>query len=76
MNPDYQKLLAGCLKLLSVRPRSRKEIEDYLAKKTRDPELTNSLINKLTELKLINDREFAQWLIASAPAPAPAAPGY
>lgn len=65
MNPDYQKLLAGCLKLLSLRPRSRKEIEDYLHKKTSDPELTNSLINKLTDLKLINDEEFARWLIAS-----------
>lgn len=62
---DYQQLLAGCLKLLSVRPRSKKEIGDYLAKKTRDFELINQLINKLTDLKLIDDTAFAEWLIAS-----------
>jgi regulatory protein len=65
VNPDYQKLLARCLKLLSLRPRSRKEIEDYLAKKTSDSELTNLLINKLTDLKLIDDAAFTRWLIES-----------
>lgn len=58
-------LLDSALKYLSFRPRSRKEIIDFLHKKTSDSALIDQTISKLENLKLINDEEFAKWLIES-----------
>src|SRR3989344_7197133 len=58
-------LLDSALKFLSYRPRSRKEITDFLRKKTSDTTLIDQTISKLENLKLINDEEFAKWLIES-----------
>ena len=55
----------SALKFLSYRPRSRKEITDFLRKKTSDTTLIDQTISKLENLKLINDEEFAKWLIES-----------
>jgi regulatory protein len=62
---DFNILLQSALKILAIRSRSRKEISDYLGKKTRDQELKDRVINKLTEMGLIDDAKFAAWLIAS-----------
>ena len=62
---DFKLLLQSALKILAIRNRSRKEIVDYLNKKTRNQDLTNQVINKLTELGLVNDAKFSQWLIES-----------
>lgn len=48
------------LHFLSFRPRSEKEIRDYLTKKKVDPD---SFITRLKHLKLLDDREFVQWLL-------------
>lgn len=62
---DTQKLLDNALKFLSYRPRSKKEVEIFLRKKTSDDTLINQTIEKLEKSKLINDEEFAKWLIES-----------
>ncbi len=50
---------------LSFRPRSKKEIFDYLLKKEVEEDLAQEIIQKLEKEKLINDSEFAQWFIDS-----------
>jgi regulatory protein len=65
VNPDYKNLLNSALKLLSFRPRSRAEVERYLQKKTSDTTLINQILDKLVELKFINDTDFAKWVIES-----------
>ena len=62
---DSQILLESSLKFLSYRPRSRKEITDFLKKKTPDATLINQTLEKLEKLKLINDTDFAKWLVES-----------
>lgn len=59
------QLLDSALKFLSYRPRSRKEVENFLRRKTADHTLINQTIEKLEKAKLINDEEFAKWLIES-----------
>ncbi len=51
------------LKFLSFRPRSRKEITDYLNRKKAGETMIRLITDKLGRLQLINDTEFAQWLI-------------
>lgn len=58
-------LLDSALKYLSYRPRSRKEIIDFLRRKTSVTDLINQTLEKLEKLKLINDAAFAKWLIES-----------
>lgn len=59
------QLLDQSLKFLSYRPRSKKEVEVFLRKKTSDDTLINQTIAKLEKAKLINDEEFAKWYVAS-----------
>lgn len=64
------------VKFLSIRPRSEKEVRDYLTKKIATKNeikfsqaqispLIDIVINKLKRLKFINDKEFASWLLNS-----------
>lgn len=48
--------------LVARRPRSIKEIRDYLSKKT-DDELSEEVINSLIQDKYLDDDEFARWWI-------------
>ena len=58
-------LLEKTLSWLALRPRSEKEIKDYLAKKTGSFKsgnlLAEEVVGKLRELKLIDDEKFAFW---------------
>lgn len=65
MTLDSQQLLASALKFLGYRPRSKKEIEIFLRKKTSDETLINQTVEKLVAQKLINDDDFAKWVIES-----------
>lgn len=65
MNADYTTLIRGCFKLLSIRPRSQKEIIDYLRKKTTDENLINKVLEQLKSAKFLDDAEFAKWVIDS-----------
>jgi regulatory protein len=62
---DYKRLLSISLKLLSIRPRSQKEIETYLNKKTQDRNLINQVVDRLKSAKFLDDAKFAQWVIES-----------
>ena len=60
------------LRYLAIRPRSRKEIRDYLSKKEYTEEVAATVIHRLEELKLLDDAEFARMvcrdMIAKKPA--------
>ncbi|MCL6096231.1 MAG: regulatory protein RecX [Patescibacteria group bacterium] len=53
--------LNRALRFLSFRPRSEKEIIDYLKKKQADSITSQKVISKLKENKFLNDEEFARW---------------
>src|SRR5690242_1728809 len=60
MEEHYYSL---ALKYLARRPRSEKEIHDYLIKKKSSEEQRKAIIVKLREHKFLNDEEFARWWI-------------
>ncbi len=66
---DFEKSYNRALRFLSFRPRSEKEIKDYLKLKTKNLELktqneiVNSIIKRLKEHKFLDDEEFARWWI-------------
>ncbi len=53
------------LNLLSRRPRSRWELEDYLKRKGYDPALSEDTLNKLSELGYVDDSAFAKAWVAN-----------
>jgi len=59
MEKVYQKTLH----FLSFRPRSEKEIKDFLRKKTKDETVSKQIIFRLKEEKLVDDMEFVDWWI-------------
>lgn len=66
---DIKINLNRALRFLSFRPRSEKEIRDYLKVKNQkskikiDDKIIDSIVEKLKEQKFINDEEFAKWWI-------------
>ena len=50
-------------RFFSYRPRSEKEIRDYLGKKGLREEEKEKIVKKLKEEKLIDDLEFARWFL-------------
>jgi regulatory protein len=67
MDKDYQLLIDKALKLLSFRPRSKKEIQGRLEqlaiKKGISSKLVQKAIYDLEEKRLIDDKEFIKWWI-------------
>lgn len=60
---DFQKLYDRALKFIAVRPRSKKEISDYLNRKSVSKDLAAKIISKLEESELIDDAAFARWWV-------------
>lgn len=71
---NFEKLLGNSYRFLSFRPRSEKEVREYLRKKISNlqfpiynfknqEELISSIINKLKEQKFLDDFEFVKWWI-------------
>lgn len=73
---QVERLLNKALKFLSFRPRSEKEIREYLLRKGKLKDVHKSdaekyqyeksvekVINKLKRLSQINDKEFAKWWV-------------
>lgn len=54
------KLYNMTLGYLAIRPRSQWEIETYLQRKGASPTLLNTILSKLSDVDLINDRKFAE----------------
>lgn len=64
----YEKLMAQAIRFVSYRPRSEKEIRDYLTQKlsrshTIAPLVLAHALRRLTELGYINDTEFSAWWV-------------
>lgn len=58
-----QECLDAALRFLSHRPRSEREVRRRLNEKGHDPDRVDRVVARLRELKLIDDREFADyWL--------------
>lgn len=63
-----EKLMSNAFNFLSYRPRSEKEVRNYLRKKIfRNPQIPketiDKVVNKLSKKKYIDDRQFAKWWI-------------
>ena len=51
--------MAAALRLVSYRPRSEKELSDRLGQRFADPALVGAIVDRLKELRLVDDRAFA-----------------
>lgn len=60
---ERTKAFNKVLNYATIRPRSEKEIKDYLKRKKIDDLIHLYIIKKLTKLKLLDDLEFAKWWI-------------
>ncbi len=61
---DFPKLLERVLKFISFRPRSQKEILDYLKKKIpQKPDLQEKIFQEVKDLGLVDDEAFARWWV-------------
>lgn len=60
MKAPYSKALEYALSLLALRARSAKEITDKLTAKEYEPAVIEAVLARLTELKYINDEQFAK----------------
>lgn len=58
---NFEKYYKKALFFLSFRPRSEKELRDYLKKKKADDLTSEKIISSLRENKFLDDLEFAKW---------------
>ena len=58
------KLYNRALRYVAMRPRTRWEIETYLSRKEASPALVEQIVNKLSNIDLLNDEKFARAFIA------------
>ena len=58
---DFQVSLEKAYNFLSFRPRSLAEVTDYLTKKGVGEETGKQVIDKLQELRMVDDLKFSQW---------------
>lgn len=60
---EFQKLLDRAYHFLSFRPRSEKEIKDFLKKKGATERISEKIIKKLKRLRYLDDLKFAYWWV-------------
>jgi regulatory protein len=60
---DFEKFYKAAIRFLSFRPRSEKELRDYLVKKKCDDLTAKRIIESLTRDKFLNDQEFTKWWV-------------
>lgn len=60
---EFQKTFDKILRFGMLRPRSKKEISDWLKRKKVHESMHKGLFNRLKRMSLINDEEFARWWI-------------
>lgn len=61
---DIEKIYARVLRFASLRPRSEKEIELWFKRKGIDPQKSREVFNRVKNLKLVDDEDFARWWIS------------
>ena len=60
---EFQKTLDKLLKFVTLRPRSEKEVKDWLKRKKIHESLYKLLFDRLNRLELVGDKEFATWWV-------------
>jgi len=60
---EFQKTFDKILRFAMLRPRSKKEINDWLKRKKVYESMHGGLFNRLKRMNLINDEEFSRWWI-------------
>jgi len=60
---EFQKILDKLLMFATLRPRSEKEVKDYLKRKKSPESITEELFKRLNSLELIDDTKFARWWV-------------
>ena len=60
---EFQKVYDRLLRFASLRPRSEKEIKDWLKRKKVHESIQDNLFNRLKRLELIDDIKFAKWWV-------------
>ena len=60
---EFQKFYDRVVRFIAVRPRSQKEITDYLKRKKTPEKLVEKIVGRLAEGGLIDDEAFARWWI-------------
>ena len=58
---EFQKVYEKMLKFATLRPRSKKEFDNWLRKHKVHVSLHPELFNKLKRLEFLNDEKFATW---------------
>ena len=59
------KMYALVLQLVARRPRSERELRDYLRRKNQDEQTTQNILNKLSDIGLLSDEAFARSWVES-----------
>ncbi len=62
---SFEKYYIAVVRLLTHRPRSEKELFDYLLKKKAPSDVSRAVIAKIQEQRFQNDLEFARWWVQS-----------
>ncbi len=62
---EFQKTLDKLLRFAMVRPKSEKELRDYLYRKKVPNLIWEDLFSKLKSYELLNDTKFAKWWVES-----------
>ncbi len=60
---EFQKTSDKLVRFATLRPRSEKEVNDWLRKKKVHESLHEDLLEKLTNLELLDDEKFANWWV-------------
>lgn len=60
---EFQKILDRVLNFLSFRPRSKKEILDFLVKKQSGEKTQKMVMARLKDLGMVDDKAFAEWWV-------------
>src|ERR1035437_11177164 len=60
---DFEKFYKASVRYLSFRPRSEKELRDYLKKKKCDDLTAKRILESLKRDRFINDEEFVRWWV-------------
>lgn len=60
---EFQKTLDRLLRFATMRPRSEKEIDEYLKRKKVHESMWRDLFEKLKHFELLDDAKFAKWWV-------------
>jgi regulatory protein len=60
---DVERAYSAALNLLSYRPRSRREIEQYFRRRKTEPEIAEAVAQRLERAGLVDDHAFAEFWV-------------